>query len=88
MDPAYAGEPKLIREVQVAAGALGLQVVVLNASTEREVDAAFATLERAGRALVVAVPSYFPAVATNSSPWLPPRLPAIYHSGNTRQRAA
>jgi ABC-type uncharacterized transport system substrate-binding protein len=35
-----------LRDVQSAAGAMGLQIQVLNASTSREIDAAFATLER------------------------------------------
>jgi putative tryptophan/tyrosine transport system substrate-binding protein len=36
----------VLREVQEAAGAMGLQTHVLNASTSREIDAAFATLAR------------------------------------------
>jgi ABC-type uncharacterized transport system substrate-binding protein len=35
-----------VRDVEVAARALGLQIQVLNASTSREIDAAFATLGR------------------------------------------
>jgi ABC-type uncharacterized transport system substrate-binding protein len=35
-----------LRDVQSAAGAMGLQIQVLNASTIREINAAFATLER------------------------------------------
>jgi putative tryptophan/tyrosine transport system substrate-binding protein len=34
----------VLREVQAAAGALGLQIQVFNASTSREIDAAFAML--------------------------------------------
>jgi len=35
-----------VRDVEVAAGAMGLQIQVLNASTSAEIDAAFATLGR------------------------------------------
>ena len=35
-----------MRDVQAAARAIGLQIQVLNASTSREIDAAFATLVR------------------------------------------
>jgi len=35
-----------LREVEAAARAMGLQIQVLNASTSREIDAAFATFER------------------------------------------
>ena len=35
-----------VRDVEVAARAMGLQIQVLNASTSREIDAAFATLAR------------------------------------------
>ena len=37
---------RTVRDVDVAARALGLQIQVLNASTSREIDAAFATLGR------------------------------------------
>ena len=35
-----------LRDVEAAARAIGLQIQVLNASTSREIDAAFATLVR------------------------------------------
>ena len=35
-----------LRDVEAAARAMGLQIQVLNASTSREIDAAFATLVR------------------------------------------
>ena len=35
-----------LRDVETAARAMGLQIQVLNASTSREIDAAFATLAR------------------------------------------
>ena len=37
---------RTVRDVETAARALGLQIQVLNASTSREIDAAFATLGR------------------------------------------
>ena len=48
------------RELQEAAGGLGLQVLVLEASTERELDAAFAsTVERGAGALLVTADPFF-----------------------------
>ena len=49
-----------LRQVQEAARAIGLQIQVLNASTSREIDAAFATLARERPdALFVAPDSFF-----------------------------
>jgi putative ABC transport system substrate-binding protein len=49
-----------LREVQEAARSIGLQIHVLNASTSREIDAAFATLARERPdALFVAAESFF-----------------------------
>ena len=41
-----AGAETTVRDVEVAARAMGLQIHVLNASTGREIDAAFATIGR------------------------------------------
>jgi putative ABC transport system substrate-binding protein len=47
VNPANAtGTEATLRDVQVAARALGLQIQVLNAGTIGEIDAAFATLVR------------------------------------------
>src|SRR5262249_47938699 len=50
------------REIQVAARALGVRLLVLNASTQSDIDAAFATVvrERAG-ALLLSTDSFFTA---------------------------
>ena len=49
-----------LRDVQEAARAIGLQIQVLNASTSREIDAAFATLARERPdALFVAPDAFF-----------------------------
>jgi len=47
VNPAFAlGTETTLRDVQSAAPAMGLQIQVLNASTSREIDAAFATFAR------------------------------------------
>jgi hypothetical protein len=42
----------IVQEVKAAAGAIGPQFQVLNASTSREIDAAFATLAREAAAAI------------------------------------
>jgi putative tryptophan/tyrosine transport system substrate-binding protein len=61
VNPANASNAETtLREVQKAARAIGLQIHVLNASTSREIDAAFATLARERtEALFVASESFF-----------------------------
>ena len=46
VDPADAHVRSHLRDVEAAAHAIGLQIQVLNASTTREIDAAFATFVR------------------------------------------
>jgi len=46
VNPANGTSQSTLREVKEAARAIGLQIQVLDASTSREIDAAFATLER------------------------------------------
>jgi putative tryptophan/tyrosine transport system substrate-binding protein len=48
-----------VRDVEPAARAMGLQVQVLNASTSREIDAAFATIERERLDALFVSPSAF-----------------------------
>jgi putative tryptophan/tyrosine transport system substrate-binding protein len=73
-----------VREVQKAAGALGLQIQVFEASTSREIDAAFAAIARArAEALFVAPDSFFVSrrvqfvtLAAHNG------IPAVYSSRN------
>ena len=46
MNPEYSSTEAEVRDVRAAAGSLGVQITVLNASTSREIDAAFATFGR------------------------------------------
>ena len=46
VNPANAATESTVRDTAAAARAMGLQIQVLNASTSREIDAAFATLVR------------------------------------------
>jgi putative tryptophan/tyrosine transport system substrate-binding protein len=60
VNPTNASEERGVRDVEEAARATGVQLQILKASTESEVDAAFATLAQlhAG-ALVVSSDSFF-----------------------------
>ena len=60
VNPKYPSAGSETRETQAAARAIGLSLIILNASTEREIDAAFATLvqQRIG-ALVVTGDPFF-----------------------------
>jgi putative ABC transport system substrate-binding protein len=60
VNPNNPGVERIIREVQKAASAKGVQLQILNAGTESEIDAAFATLVRqhAG-ALIVSSDPFF-----------------------------
>jgi putative ABC transport system substrate-binding protein len=46
VNPTNPNAKSILRDVEAAARAMGLQIQVLNASTSREIDAAFATLVR------------------------------------------
>ena len=61
MNPTRPGAELQLRDVQEAARALGLQITVLNASSERDIETAFATLvhQRAGALLVTSDPFLF-----------------------------
>ena len=46
VNPAYPDSEHMVRDVVAAARAMGLQIQVINASTSREINAAFATFVR------------------------------------------
>jgi putative ABC transport system substrate-binding protein len=59
MNPNFPGAERNIRAVQEAARAKGLQLRILGAATESEIDAAFASLvELQARALLVGAPTF------------------------------
>jgi putative ABC transport system substrate-binding protein len=59
-NPSFPGAERQLADVQAAVHALGLQLVVLRASTEPEIDAAFASMVQQGcRAVVVGADPFF-----------------------------
>jgi ABC-type uncharacterized transport system substrate-binding protein len=59
-NPNFPGTERQLRDVEAAARVLGLQLIVLRASTEREMDTAFAIVARQGGvALLVGVDPFF-----------------------------
>jgi putative ABC transport system substrate-binding protein len=62
INPNFPGTERQLRDVEAAARALGLQLTVLSASREREIDAAFATIAQKGSgALLVGADPFFNA---------------------------
>jgi putative ABC transport system substrate-binding protein len=60
VNPKFPTTEDNIREVEKAAGAIGLQIVLVKASSESEIDAAFATiLQNGARALLVGADPFF-----------------------------
>jgi putative tryptophan/tyrosine transport system substrate-binding protein len=60
MNPNFPDAESQLRDVEAAARALGLQHIILRASSEREIDTAFATMARpSGGALNVTVDPFF-----------------------------
>jgi putative tryptophan/tyrosine transport system substrate-binding protein len=60
MNPTFPGTERQLRDVEAAARVLGLQLIVLRASTDGEIDAAFATMaQQGGRALLVGTDPFF-----------------------------
>jgi len=60
MNPNFAGAERQLADVQAAVRAFGLHLVVLRASTEPEIDAAFGSMVQQGcRAVVVAADPFF-----------------------------
>jgi putative ABC transport system substrate-binding protein len=67
-DPAFPPTPSIIADLQVAARTLGLQLVVVNARTDSDLEASFATFsqEHVGAVLV-----------SDSAFWRPEQLSAL-----------
>jgi len=62
LNPTFPSAATQLRDIQEAARAVGMQVQILNAATDREIDAAFeAVAQNSIPALVVAVDSFFVA---------------------------
>jgi putative ABC transport system substrate-binding protein len=60
MNPNFPGTERQLRDVEAAARVLGIQLIVLKASTDREIDAAFATMaQQSGVALLVGTDPFF-----------------------------
>ena len=60
MNPNFSGTESQLGDVEAAARMLGLQLIVLRASTDREIDIAFATMaQQGGGALVLGVDPFF-----------------------------
>jgi putative tryptophan/tyrosine transport system substrate-binding protein len=60
MNPSFPGIEKQVRDAEAAAHVLGLQLIVLRASTEREMETVFATMAQQGvGALLVGVDPFF-----------------------------
>jgi len=81
VNPANASNTEsVLRDVQEAASAIGLQIQILNASTIGEIDAAFATLARERRdALFVAGDAFFTGRAVQFATLTArDRIPATY----------
>jgi len=59
-DPAYPRTPSVIADLQAAARALGLQLVIVNARTDSDLESVFATLsQQSVRAVLVGISSFY-----------------------------
>jgi len=62
VNPNFAGTARLLRDVEAAIRVLGLQLIVLKASTEEEIETVFATMALQGAgALFVGIDAFFAA---------------------------
>jgi putative tryptophan/tyrosine transport system substrate-binding protein len=60
MNPNFPATERQLRDVEAAARVLGLQLIVLTASTEREIETAFATMaQKGGVALLLGSDTFF-----------------------------
>ena len=80
LDPSFAGADIQLREVEVAARALGQQIRVLNVSTDTEIETAFATITEARANALAVVGNPFLNSRRNQLVALAARysIPAIY----------
>ena len=80
INPNSAIAEPLIREAQAGASTIGWQVEVVYASTNRDIDAAFASWRKSGLAqFLLALTSFSPAAECSSPPWRRTiEIPAIY----------
>jgi putative ABC transport system substrate-binding protein len=70
VNPNFPGTERQLRDVEAAARVLGLQPTILRASSEREIETAFATMARqSGVALLVGAIHSFCSAAIKSSRW-------------------
>jgi len=83
VNPTNANAESLTRDLQAAAHTLGKQILVLSASTEREIDGHFATLDQQrASALIVAPDAFFDSQRDNIVQLVARHaIPAIYTSG-------
>jgi putative ABC transport system substrate-binding protein len=89
-DPASVNTQSAIADLQTAAPTLGLQLVVVNASTDRDLEPAFAAFsqQRVG-AVLVGTSTRWPGARNNSPHWRPgTRCPRCSHSASTPSPAA
>jgi putative ABC transport system substrate-binding protein len=82
VDPAYPVTPSLISDLQAAARTLGLQLVVVNARTDSDLETAFATLsqQHVGAVLVTNATFFVPRTEQLAALAARHALPAIYPS--------
>jgi putative ABC transport system substrate-binding protein len=80
MNPNFAGTEKLLRDVEAAARVLGLQLIVLRAGTQEEMETAFATIPLQGAgALLVGIDAFLVAHSDRIIALAArDKLPAIY----------
>jgi putative ABC transport system substrate-binding protein len=80
MNPNFPGIERQLRDVEAAASTLGLQLTVLSASSEREIDAAFATMAQKGSGALLVGPDPFINARRDQIVALAARhaIPAIY----------
>jgi putative ABC transport system substrate-binding protein len=79
-DPAFPPTPSIITDLQTAAGILGLQLVVVNARTDSDLETAFASFseQRVGAVLVTNSPFYVSLTDRHAALAARYALPAIF----------